>query len=178
MLLTSTAALLAYMAFRRWKGDISWRLWPEVRRRGDKLGVQDLVRALLGLSLFVLIVTIFVADFADEAKARRWVLSQLASEPRQYQVWIEDREVADPVPVVTALRGLSHVGAHHSAPTKPLQIRVAHAGHRLDLVVARDSTLPSEYWVFLPGKSGGPHGSLLGQQAGRISTSVFDTTLK
>jgi len=71
--------------------------------------------------------------------------------------------------IVSALRTLHWVQAHHSNPTKRIAVEVSDGSERLLLFLARDSGNPREYWVFFP-----RHWITANNEIGRIETPVFD----
>ena len=72
--------------------------------------------------------------------------------------------------IVSALKSLHSVRAHHSNPTQRIAVDVSDGSQGLLLFLARDSGDPREYWVFFP-----RHWITGNNEIGRIETPVFDT---
>jgi hypothetical protein len=71
--------------------------------------------------------------------------------------------------IVSALRTLHWVQAHHSNPTERIAVEISDGSERLLLFLARDSGNPREYWVYFP-----RHWITSNDEIGRIETPVFD----
>jgi|GEM_PF-2029447 len=105
-----------------------------------------------------------------EQRARESVLGRLNDLSPNAGVTI-DGEVRAQAPVLEALKGLRHVGSHHSYPLEPLRVEIRDGNETIELVVAQDSERPDEYWVYRPGAN--YHSDPLGEPLGRIETQVF-----
>ena len=111
-------------------------------------------------------------DLRSEAKERERVIGWLNNLSGTYSVKIDGREVAEPTEIVSALKTIAHVPAHHSSPAQPLLFKVEAHSESLELFVGRDSQQPMEYWVFVPDK-GNRAPRELGKEIGRITTAGF-----
>jgi len=175
ILLTAAGALLAFVAFRRGTvgGPNTWRVVSGSRTGLKQITMEDWSVILVAAALAVVAAATLLSQIRKETDAREAILRHLAGDAASYRAWIDGQEITDPSALVAALRRLEHVSAHHSSPQRPRQIRIARGRERLTVIVARDSKVPDEYWVFLPGDSYGPYGELLGQSAGRVRTTAF-----
>lgn len=120
------------------------------------------------LSAFALVAVRGFQAGGERRAALRW----LGGTDAEYEVLVEGERVPDPGPLLAALRTLSWQSAHHSHPTTPLHVEVRSRSGALTLIVARDSSRPEEYWVFVPRKTF-PQASPLGLEIGRIHTAAF-----
>jgi hypothetical protein len=84
-------------------------------------------------------------------------------------VIINGKAVDNPSDVISKLKTLAKIQAHHSHPTQRIRIQVLNSDYSLTLELGRDSDIPSEYWVFYPGYR---HSRL--NEIGRINTTIFD----
>ena len=71
--------------------------------------------------------------------------------------------------MLSALKTLRPLSAHHSSPTKRINVHISEGSHRIALSLARDSSDPREYWVFYP-----KYYITRYNEIGRIVTPVFD----
>ena len=92
----------------------------------------------------------------------------LESASRGAAVSINGQEVPNGDEVLTALRGLSDLPAHHSHPVKKITVKVSDGSHVL-LWLGRDSDNPREYWIYYP-----KHLITRNNEIGRIITPLFD----
>jgi hypothetical protein len=114
----------------------------------------------------------FVANDNAEKGARDELLAALATSSG---VIIDGQVVADPTPVLAALRGVRHVPAHHSGPTTPVRLELTGGPHTVAVTIARDSENRNEFWVFRPGEN--RNNNALGQDAGRVVSDTLDAYL-
>jgi hypothetical protein len=114
-------------------------------------GILLVVGIFLAIAVFLGIAIKKNAEQLERQKTVVW----LNNLPNGYTVRIDGRIATKPVPIVEALKTITPVSPHHSHPLKPLLLEIAFGSQKLDLLVARDSELPSEYWVFLPDPKGG-----------------------
>ena len=87
----------------------------------------------------------------------------LESASRGAAVSINGQQVKNGDEVLTALKGLSDLPAHHSHP-----VEVSGGSHVL-LWLGRDSDNPREYWVYYP-----KHLITRNNEIGRVITPLFD----
>jgi hypothetical protein len=91
------------------------------------------------------------------------------------QVRLNGTPVESPAPLLASLGEVSHASAHHSHPLTPIRIDLIDASGEVQVIVARDSQRPNEFWAFWPdGRVAGDH---LGQEAGRIDSAELDAFL-
>lgn len=109
-----------------------------------------------------------VAATAITTFARSEALSFIKSLSGNYKVYVNTQPVGDPDEMISALREITPYWAHHSHPTKRIQVYIQSDERNLTLELGRDSDTPREYWVFVPEKSG------FTNEIGRITTSAFD----
>jgi len=145
---------------------------PPEPHRAASLRPSELlfVSAFLGLAL--LVGGVFLALHLSEHRARVALLEVVA---RSSGARLNGRPVEDPAPLLRALRATVRVPSHQSAPTAPIRVELTGDGETA-IVLARDSTRPSEFWVFRPGSNW--HGDPLGQEAGRITSDELDAYLR
>ena len=133
------------------------------RGRGEVL----LVSAFLIMGAFV--GSWFIAEDWSERRTRDGLLAVVS---RSSEVVVGGKRLADPSPVLGALRGLTHVPAHHSGPLAPLRLELLAGGDTIPVVLARDSERPEEFWVYRPGSNW--HNNPLGEEAGRVRSAELD----
>jgi hypothetical protein len=97
------------------------------------------------------------------------VLRKLNSLKGDYFVSINGKAVPNSQEIVSVLKTLDWLPAHHSNPTKRIDINISDYAPRLALSLARDSGDPREYWIFWPKYRITTHNEI-----GRIKTPVFD----
>ena len=122
--------------------------------------------------MFPLVVGVFIADSVSEDRAREQLLGALdrASAVR-FNSQILDHSDA----ILTVLRSLHHLPAHHSSPIDPLRLELLSGRATTAITIARDSRTPGEYWVYRPGANW--HHNQLGEEAGRVTNVALDTLL-
>jgi hypothetical protein len=144
----------------------------------DAVFVLSLVTAVVMLPFFhwivpkvifgaAVIVGLLVAA-SSESIAQFQVQRLLDSAPRGAPVSINGQQVQNGDAVLTVLRGLRDLPAHHSHPVKKITVEVSNHGHLL-LWLGRDSDNPREYWVYYP-----KHLITRNNEIGRIITPLFD----
>jgi len=77
--------------------------------------------------------------------------------------------VANPKGVVSELKKVAPMVAHHSRTIKTIKVEILNTTYQLVLELGRDSDFPQEYWVFYP-----KHGWAFYDEIGRINTDLFD----
>ena len=127
-----------------------------------------------GVILIILLVlagwgSLFFEEYT-ERRARDTVLSAL-SELSPSATLTVNGENRQRMPILEALRGVHHVGSHHSYPLKPIDIEIRDGAKTIRLIVAQDSERPAEYWVYQPGRN--YHNDPLGEFLGCTETQVF-----
>ena len=115
-----------------------------------------------------LAISIVAAD-TGEIIARDEVLSALNSFGDSPNVTLNGRAVSNSREVLLALKALDQLPAHHSNPTKRLNVEITDHGQSIRIVLARDSGNPREYWVFYP-----KYYVTKNNEIGRIKTPLFD----
>jgi hypothetical protein len=113
------------------------------------------------------IATLIVAG-SSKSIAQFQVLQLLESEPADTPIFVDGRQVQNGGEILTELKRLGDLPAHHSQPVKTITVEVAGRSH-LTLWLRRDSNEPREYWVFDPS-----HLITRNNEIGRIVTPVFD----
>lgn len=90
-----------------------------------------------------------------------------------YTISIDGHPTQNRQQVLDTLRQFTNLPAHHSSPTRQLHVDIADPPRHLQLSLARDSSDPHEYWVFVPWSS-----KLASRAApldiGHIRTTIFD----
>ena len=76
--------------------------------------------------------------------------------------------------ILNALKTISDLPAHHSSPTRTLDVRLSDPPRHLWLSIARDSSDPHEYWVFAPSPSKLALRVALKKDIGHVITPAFD----
>lgn len=105
---------------------------------------------------------------SSESIAQFQVQQLLESASRGAPVSINGQQVQNGDEVLTVLRDLRDLPAHHSHPVKKIIVEVSDQGHLL-LWLGRDSDNPREYWVYYP-----KHLITRNNEIGRIITPLFD----
>jgi hypothetical protein len=121
--------------------------------------------------LFFLIPLVIALGAAETSKeiGHDEVLRKLKSLKDDCRVSINRDAVQNSREVLSVLRTLDGLPAHHSNPTKRIDIEISDHAPRLVLSLARDSGDPSEYWVFWP-----KYRITANNEIGRIKTPLFD----
>ncbi len=88
--------------------------------------------------------------------------------PENSRVLVNGHEVSNSAEVLTTLRALRDLPAHHSSPGRRFSVDIR-GPKPLFLVLGRDSGDPREYWIFCPTYMITRHNEI-----GRIKTSTFD----
>lgn len=106
-------------------------------------------------------------------RARLALVERLDHLDGPYTVRVNGTAVRNPEAVVAALREVRELPAHHSSPEMRLQVEVEGKGGSVTMILARDSDVAREYWVYLPSDDpvGNPPG---GQEIGRVTTPALD----
>jgi hypothetical protein len=88
--------------------------------------------------------------------------------PANSTILVNGHEVSNSAEVLSTLKELRNLPAHHSSPTRRFSVDIR-GPKPLFLVLARDSGDPREYWVFYP-----TYMITRYNEIGRIRTSTFD----
>ena len=146
----------------------AWPIWaskskePPVRWReiiADISTVFFLCGVLIGM----------VAAATSEDIAKSEVINKLKSFPDDCRISINGDPIRNPKDLLSTLRSIDDLPAHHSSPTKKIQIDVSDNQSKIVLSLARDSNDPEEYWVFYP-----KHSITKSNEIGRIKTALLD----
>jgi hypothetical protein len=116
----------------------------------------------------IAIIVGLVAAASSKSIAQFQVQRFLESQSRGATVSINGQRVQNGDEVLTALKSLSDLPAHHSHPVKKITVEISD-GTRLVLWLGRDSDNPREYWVYYP-----KHLITRNNEVGRIITPLFD----
>ncbi len=122
-------------------------------------------------SVSFFLVPIFVAAIVSQFTTttdKNKVAAFFQQLPEERQVYINKTPTQNAEQVISTLRTVAPYWAHHSHPTKRIDIDVVSPQNKLSLELRRDSGNPQEYWVFYTGENG------LESEIGRITTSIFD----
>jgi len=147
---------------------------PYLTSRGNEKG-----RIGIG-SIAVFIVSVLTGLAAAETSGdigHREVLRKLESMNPSCRISINGKGADNGEAIITVLKTLDRLPAHHSNPTKRINIEIAEHAPRLILSLARDSGDPQEYWVYYPRfycPFGQTHCLKAEHDIGRIKTSLFD----
>jgi hypothetical protein len=141
--------------------------YESIRRRGGHPARPFPVISLyvfLGSFLFLFVILDIMAS------QLRSEVTSFVREANGAQVTINGQVVADPAPILGALRFILVDTPHHSFPKIPLHVVIRGRSDTLELDLARDSVRPREYWVFYPA------GQTIraGSQIGQIESDAFD----
>lgn len=109
------------------------------------------------------------AGDTSQRLAQAEVRDTLDAFKREYQVLINGTSAPNPNDVLLALKKLRWLPAHHSHPTKRINVEIRQDSRHIVLSLARDSGNPREYWVFYPKYYITSH-----NEVGRIVTPLFD----
>jgi hypothetical protein len=115
-----------------------------------------------------LLVLLIASDTSQEI-AQSKVLDEFDALGEKYQISINGTPTSNTNDVLLALKTLRWLPAHHSSPTKRINVEISDDSRRIVLSLARDSNNPREYWVFYPKHIITKHSKI-----GRIVTPVFD----
>lgn len=101
--------------------------------------------------------------------ARHDAVNFIRSLSGNYVVYVDGRQIRDSEKLTSALQETTVYWAHHSHPTKRIQVEIRDDVRELRLELGRDSDRPQEYWVFYP-----QFGVTSNNEIGRITTSALD----
>jgi len=112
---------------------------------------------------------LFCVCDGSQRYAQDRVVETLGAFDERSQISINATPAPNPKDVLSALKTLRPLSAHHSSPTKRINVHISEGSHRIALSLARDSSDPREYWVFYP-----KYYITRYNEIGRIVTPVFD----
>jgi hypothetical protein len=125
------------------------------------------IRSALFFAVPLLIFMGITSTSKSLAQARVLTTLELCS-PENATVLVNGREVFDSAVVLSTLKEICDLPAHHSSPSRRFTVEIR-GPTSLFLVLARDSGDPREYWVFYPAYMITRYNAI-----GRIRTSTFD----
>jgi hypothetical protein len=151
----------------------------------DTITVVGLVAALIAVpltffdwspykslkSLLFFAIPMFVALGAGETGreiAHAQILDKLDLLKADCHFSINGKAATKPEQILAALKTLDWLPAHHSSPTKTINVEISDHS-RIVLRLARDSGNPREYWVYYP-----KYYITQWNEIGRIITPLFD----
>jgi hypothetical protein len=126
------------------------------------------------LAFAIPVVVGLLAGWTSESIAHSEVLQFLQSVSDNCVVSINGRAVQNRDEIISTLKGVENLQAHHSSPTRMIYVDISDQPRHLLLWVARDSSDPHEYWVFAPSPSTLALRAALKKDIGHVMTSVFD----
>jgi len=139
---------------------------PLPPRRGRKMGLLVFgapVVFALGLAAVAFVLS------GLEARGRDRVREFVRRAGPDAEVEVDGRPFARGAELLALLENLSSMPAHESHPGRRFPVVVRASGETLDLDLGRDSTDPTEYWVYLPENGFTDHNEI-----GRIRTDLLD----
>jgi len=97
-----------------------------------------------------------------------------ASVSDHYTISVDGRPMENRDQVLVTLKEFADLPAHHSHPTRELQVEISDPPRRMRLWLGRDSDDPHEYWVFASSPSKLAARAAMKKDIGHVKTSVFD----
>ena len=73
--------------------------------------------------------------------------------------------------IINELKKVDNIMAHHSSPTENINIELISPSANFQLILSRDSEIPTEYWVYM-----NKYRVTSNNEIGRITSSIFDKT--
>jgi len=119
----------------------------------------------------------FLRATASDARQREQLVNRVNRISDNYSVEIDSVKIQDHSTVVSALRGIADVPAHHSNPGEPHLVRITSGRNVVEVCLARDSDRPSEYWVATPTEGKCDRRSLGSSSFGRLTNVRLDSLL-
>ena len=98
----------------------------------------------------------------------------LDSISNQCVVRINGKPVQNGDEILSALKTIRDLPAHHSSPTHTIDVELSDPPRHFSLWLARDSSNPHEYWVFPPSPSRLASKAALKKDIGHVITTAFD----
>ena len=106
--------------------------------------------AVLGIGFLITIVLVFAGQDAAQLRACEALVRDLNILKPTNRVQLNGRDTTEPAAIVTALRAVTTVPAHHSGPERPFLLDISDGEHNILVTLAEDSQRPNEFWVFRP----------------------------
>jgi hypothetical protein len=122
------------------------------------------------LAFAVPILLIFLLSSIMTSIIRNDINNFLSSIPTDASITIDGKAVQDAGSVISALKQIAPLAAHHSHPESIVCITITAKGQTLRLNLGRDSERSNEYWVFYP-----QYRNTSNNEIGRIITKLFDS---
>jgi hypothetical protein len=122
-------------------------------------------------SLLFFVIPVVVGTGACETSqeiAHGQILDKFESLKADCHLSINGKAATKPEQILAALKTLDWLPAHHSSPTKTINVEISDHS-RIVLRLARDSGNPREYWVYYP-----KYYITQWNEIGRIITPLFD----
>lgn len=150
-----------------------WGAFAQMRRvdaQNDRERAKTTRSFLQAFVLFVAIIAFVILTSAWIAYEARQQLFTALDEPI-LSVEVDGRLLPEPEPFVDLLRHMnsSTYRYHHSHPTQPMNVVLHTKTKDIDLILARDSDLPNEYWVFDP-----TYKTTTQNDIGKVTTKLLD----
>jgi len=123
--------------------------------------------------LFALIIGLFLSSYLAEQRARRSVLAAVVD---CSTVLVNGQMLADPAPLLSALRQTKFLPPNHTGPGRAIALRLGGLHGTTDITLARDSDHSDQFWVFGSGRNWENYPG--GQLAGRFISADLDLFLK
>jgi hypothetical protein len=146
---------------------INWFRYESSRRGGSRPFQPFPVISLSVFAGSALLLLVISETIASQARSE---VTTFIRDANGAKVTVNGEVVADPAPILRALRWVLGTMPHHSLPTTPLHVVIRGKNGSLELDLARDSARPREYWVFYPA------GQTIraGSEIGRVESEAFD----
>jgi hypothetical protein len=125
------------------------------------------IKSILFFSIPVLTVP-FVGSLSRSVGCAE-VMRAIHSLTNDVRVSINGKPIGNSEKILSALKSLHWVYAHHSSPSRRINIQICDQSRCLVLSLARDSGDPREYWVFYP-----KYYITARNEVGRVITPIFD----
>jgi hypothetical protein len=125
---------------------------------------------LFAIPLVVCLVAVSVSTLVAQCQVAEF----LGSVSDRYTISVDGHVVQNRDQLLATLKEFADLPAHHSHPTRELQIEISDPPRAMRLRLGRDSDDPHEYWVFAPSPSKLAARVAMKKDIGHIKTSVFD----
>jgi hypothetical protein len=142
--------------------------------RAGKAGAKKVDRRAFPLNslLFFLapIIVVFFRSWILKDMARREVGLFLGAKAENRSVWISDRRVLKPDPVIRAIMDLKPAVIRRFHPAQSIPVSITMGPETLRLQLRRDARDPQTYWVYYPALR-----YTKKHEIGRINTVLLDS---
>ena len=145
--------------------------WFSTNSGPKRRRILSIVALLFPISIIVGWLVALISTSMAQFHARQF----LDSASEKCVVTINGKGAENSSQILNALKTISDLPAHHSSPTRTLDVQLVDPPRHLWLWVARDSSNPHEYWLFAPSPSKLALRAALKKDIGHVITSVFDT---